>query len=99
VISGHSLGVVPMNADDGNLLRDGIPIWSDARPTEQQTKPFLMVIICYFCTSCHFLSQYIISKIISHMLFKVLPAVCEFMYTINLRLNLAGLNVKNNNAE
>ena len=29
-ISGHSLGVVPIDAD-GNLLRDQVPIWSDSR--------------------------------------------------------------------
>ena len=29
-ISGHSLGVVPLDAD-GNLLRDRVPIWSDSR--------------------------------------------------------------------
>jgi xylulokinase len=29
-ISGHSLGVVPLDAD-GNLLRDKVPIWSDSR--------------------------------------------------------------------
>ncbi len=38
-ISGHSLGVVPLGAD-GALLLDATPIWSDTRPTVQQTKPF-----------------------------------------------------------
>ncbi|HUT25213.1 MAG TPA: FGGY-family carbohydrate kinase [Sumerlaeia bacterium] len=33
-ISGHSLGVVPVDRD-GNLLRDGTPIWSDSRPDKQ----------------------------------------------------------------
>ena len=33
-ISGHSLGLVPLDAD-GNLLRDQVPIWSDSRPDEQ----------------------------------------------------------------
>jgi xylulokinase len=33
-ISGHSLGLVPMDAD-GNLLREYAPIWSDSRPDSQ----------------------------------------------------------------
>ena len=33
-ISGHSLGVVPMDAQ-GNLLRKTVPIWSDSRPDGQ----------------------------------------------------------------
>ncbi len=33
-ISGHSLGVVPVDAA-GNLLRDAVPIWSDSRPDRQ----------------------------------------------------------------
>jgi len=33
-ISGHSLGLVPLDVD-GNLLRDLVPIWSDSRPDEQ----------------------------------------------------------------
>ena len=33
-ISGHSLGVVPLDKD-GNLLRDRVPIWSDSRPDKQ----------------------------------------------------------------
>lgn len=33
-ISGHSLGVVPLDKD-GNLLREATPIWSDARPAAQ----------------------------------------------------------------
>jgi len=33
-ISGHSLGVVPMDVR-GNLLRDSVPIWSDTRPDKQ----------------------------------------------------------------
>ena len=33
-ISGHSLGVVPMDAQ-GNLLRESVPIWSDSRPDKQ----------------------------------------------------------------
>ena len=38
-ISGHSLGVVPVD-EDGHLLRDSIPIWSDARPVEQTKRVF-----------------------------------------------------------
>ncbi len=34
-ISGHSLGVVPID-DVGHLLLEATPIWSDTRPTEQQ---------------------------------------------------------------
>ena len=37
-ISGHSLGVVPLDAK-GNLLRDSVPIWSDSRP-DTQMGPF-----------------------------------------------------------
>ena len=33
-VSGHSLGVVPMDAR-GDLLRESVPIWSDSRPDEQ----------------------------------------------------------------
>ena len=33
-ISGHSLGAVPLDAD-GQLLREGTPIWSDSRPDTQ----------------------------------------------------------------
>ena len=33
-ISGHSLGLVPLD-QDGNLLRDQVPIWSDSRPDSQ----------------------------------------------------------------
>ena len=33
-ISGHSLGVVPLDRD-GNLLREGTPIWSDSRAVDQ----------------------------------------------------------------
>jgi len=33
-ISGHSLGVVILDAE-GNLLRDAVPIWSDSRPDTQ----------------------------------------------------------------
>ena len=38
-ISGHSLGVVPMDAQ-GTLLRESTPIWSDARPVAQTTQLF-----------------------------------------------------------
>ncbi len=38
-ISGHSLGVVPLDRE-GRLLRDSTPIWSDSRPDERQTGPF-----------------------------------------------------------
>jgi xylulokinase len=38
-ISGHSLGVVPVDAD-GELLRDQVPIWSDSRPDSQQIDKF-----------------------------------------------------------
>jgi xylulokinase len=38
-ISGHSLGVVPLDGE-GRLLRDSTPIWSDSRPDARQTGPF-----------------------------------------------------------
>ncbi len=38
-ISGHSLGVIPVDKD-GALLRDKTPIWSDARAREQAKKFF-----------------------------------------------------------
>lgn len=38
-ISGHSLGVVPMDKDN-NLLRESTPIWSDSRSQSQQMDPF-----------------------------------------------------------
>jgi xylulokinase len=41
-ISGHSLGVVPMDAR-GTLLRESTPIWSDARPVAQTKQMFEQV--------------------------------------------------------
>lgn len=38
-ISGHSLGVVPLDKD-GNLLREVTPIWSDSRALEQTRRFF-----------------------------------------------------------
>lgn len=38
-ISGHSLGVVPLDRE-GSLLREGTPIWSDSRPTTQVVELF-----------------------------------------------------------
>ena len=38
-ISGHSLGVVPLDRG-GALLRDAVPIWSDSRPEPAQLRPF-----------------------------------------------------------
>jgi len=38
-ISGHSLGVVPLDAG-GNLLREATPIWSDSRPDTQPAQFF-----------------------------------------------------------
>jgi len=38
-ISGHSLGVVPLDAE-GNLLREHVPIWSDSRPDAQAAEFF-----------------------------------------------------------
>ncbi|NWK56602.1 pentose kinase [Verrucomicrobiaceae bacterium N1E253] len=38
-ISGHSLGLVPMD-EDGQLLRDQVPIWSDSRPDTQMDSFF-----------------------------------------------------------
>lgn len=38
-ISGHSLGVVPMDAH-GHLLRETVPIWSDSRPDSQPAEFF-----------------------------------------------------------
>ena len=41
-ISGHSLGVVPMDGH-GNLLRESVPIWSDSRPDTQPAEFFSRV--------------------------------------------------------
>jgi len=41
-ISGHSLGVVPLDAE-GNLLREAVPIWSDSRPDTQVDEFFAHV--------------------------------------------------------
>jgi xylulokinase len=41
-ISGHSLGVVPLDKD-GKLLRDRTPIWSDARAGEEAKQVFQRV--------------------------------------------------------
>ncbi len=41
-ISGHSLGVVPVDAA-GHLLRETVPIWSDARPDAQPAAFFARV--------------------------------------------------------
>lgn len=41
-ISGHSLGVVPLDAA-GRLLRETVPIWSDARPDTQPAEFFSRV--------------------------------------------------------
>ena len=41
-ISGHSLGVVPLDAD-GQLLRRDVPIWSDSRPDTQMAEFFAKV--------------------------------------------------------
>jgi len=41
-ISGHSLGAVPLDAE-GQLLRDGTPIWSDSRPDTQVPEFFARV--------------------------------------------------------
>lgn len=38
-ISGHSLGVVPIDKD-GNLLRESVPIWSDSRAGAQSERFF-----------------------------------------------------------
>lgn len=38
-ISGHSLGLVPLNTD-GELLMANVPIWSDSRPTNKELKGF-----------------------------------------------------------
>ncbi|MHC5055952.1 MAG: xylulokinase [Planctomycetota bacterium] len=38
-ISGHSLGVVPLDRD-GELLREDVPIWSDSRPDAQAPEFF-----------------------------------------------------------
>lgn len=38
-ISGHSLGVVPMDKNN-KLLRKAVPIWSDSRSNTQQLEPF-----------------------------------------------------------
>ncbi|MHC4504655.1 MAG: xylulokinase [Planctomycetota bacterium] len=41
-ISGHSLGVVPLDGD-GKLLREAVPIWSDSRPDAQPPEFFAKV--------------------------------------------------------
>ena len=41
-ISGHSLGVVPLDKD-GSLLREEVPIWSDSRPDKQVDELFAKV--------------------------------------------------------
>lgn len=41
-ISGHSLGVVPLDSN-GRLLRETTPIWSDARATDQASKFFVNI--------------------------------------------------------
>jgi xylulokinase len=41
-ISGHSLGVVPLDRE-GRLLRESTPIWSDARPVAQAKRFFEQV--------------------------------------------------------
>ena len=41
-ISGHSLGVVPLDRK-GRLLRESTPIWSDTRPTSQAKRFFTKV--------------------------------------------------------
>ncbi len=38
-ISGHSLGVVPIDSS-GRLLKESIPIWSDSRPVAQTVRVF-----------------------------------------------------------
>ena len=38
-ISGHSLGVVPLDRN-GKLLREATPIWSDSRPLSQSKQFF-----------------------------------------------------------
>lgn len=41
-ISGHSLGVVPLDLQ-GELLRDAVPIWSDSRPEKQPAEFFAKI--------------------------------------------------------
>ena len=41
-ISGHSLGVVPLDAR-GRLLREHVPIWSDSRPARQADEFFTRI--------------------------------------------------------
>lgn len=38
-LSGQSLAVIPLD-EEGELLRDKVPIWSDTRPTEQRKRFF-----------------------------------------------------------
>ncbi|MGQ1785803.1 xylulokinase [Saccharicrinis sp. GN24d3] len=38
-ISGHSLGLVPLDKE-GKLLASSVPIWSDSRPTEKELEAF-----------------------------------------------------------
>lgn len=54
-ISGHSLGVVPVDRA-GTLLRDAIPIWSDSRPQEQAAAFFRTMdeTAWYLRTGCGF---------------------------------------------
>ncbi len=41
-ISGHSLGVVPIGKD-GTLLKEFVPIWSDARATKEKDEVFIKI--------------------------------------------------------
>ena len=54
-ISGHSLGVVPLDAA-GNLLRDRVPIWSDSRADAEAREFFKKIdeIRWYETTGCGF---------------------------------------------
>ena len=54
-ISGHSLGVVPMDVH-GDLLCDSVPIWSDARPDNQPADFFTRFseLDWYQATGCGF---------------------------------------------
>ena len=38
-LSGHSLGMVPLN-ERGDLLLESVPIWSDSRPGKAELEPF-----------------------------------------------------------
>ena len=93
-ISGHSLGVVALGSQ-GELLRETTPIWSDSRPSAQQTEPFFQAIseeAWYLKTGCGFPAQlYSIFKLMwfhdnEPEMFKKISTVIGTKDYINFRL-------------